>query len=118
MIGTSVTMSRVSSEDDDAATDGVGVRDTYDLPSGSLDAEGPRGPTLDRGVSVTKIFAGVKPREPGLLLAHRSGPSGFSGHEPLHAGNFRRAHVPVLAFPHPDDREGSPDGREVEVAKK
>lgn len=117
MIGTSVTMSRVSSEDDDAATDGVGVRHTYDL-SGSLDAEGPRGPALDRGVSVTKIFARVKLREPGLLLAHRSRPPGFSGHEPLHAGYFRGAHVRVLAFPHPDDREGSPDGREVEVAKK
>ena len=72
----------------------------------------------DRGVSVTKIFARVKPREPGLLLAHRSRPPGFSGHEPLHAGYFRGAHVRVLAFPHPDDREGSPDGREIEVAKK
>jgi hypothetical protein len=111
-------MSRVSSEDDDAATDGVGVRDAYELPSGSLDAEGPQGPALDRGVSVTKIFARVKPREPGLLLTHRSRPPGFSGHEPLHAGYFRGANVRVLAFPHPDDREGSPDGREVEVAKK
>jgi hypothetical protein len=52
------------------------------------------------------------------LGPRRSRPPGFSGHEPLHAGNFRGTHVPVLAFPHPDDREGGPDGREIEVAKE
>jgi len=57
-------MSRVSSADHDDAIDGVAVRDSDDFSSGSLDAEGPRGPAPDRGVSVAKIPAAVKPREP------------------------------------------------------